>query len=686
MAGGRVDTSSLLSWIFFAATLASGASARAADEITAADARVLYFEKIAPLATDASNRALKAGAGEELRGLRFDAYGRRFELSMDRNVRLTHQLPAKASASSLRLYRGSIENMPGSWVRLAIDGGRMRGMLWDGGELYVVEAAQAMRDATLTPIADDDAGTVIFRLGDVLMESGATSCGTDAKAQKGTAAYAALLGELKGGTAIMQSAGATLRLELSAMGDVQFLQRYRNEQTARDEILLRLNNIDGIFSSQLGVEIQVPTIVLAGPQDDPFSSATNASTLLAELAALRKRSVELNARGLTHLFTGRDLDGTTVGIGYLNSVCHREYGAALTEVSNRGSWIESLIAAHEIGHNFGAVHDGTEECASTPTDTYLMSPSVSGSDRFSQCSLGIMRPRVATASCITDLPPANVSVPADLGTVRHPVSASFDWQVTVSNTGGSSALDVRAELLVPPPVSVDDAFVTGGSCTSGAGMIICQIGNMAGGSTRAVQLVLRSDVVAANSISVRISAQNEAPAGDNVGEGTIVIEPEADLGLTLQAPASIAANESFDAQFTVTNAAAIDAKELEIALTLPAGVSLAEASVQGGSCSAQNNQLICAIASLAAGGTARGSATLRASAGPVTLHAQVSGAYVDPNVANDTADAQVTVTAAPVPVAQSGGSGGGGGSIGALLLLALAALRRLAGGSTARRS
>jgi hypothetical protein len=297
-----------------------------------------------------------------------------------------------------------------------------------------------------------------------------------------------------------------------------------------------------------------------------------------------------------------------------------------------------------------------------------------------------MRPRVAAASCITDLPPANVSIPAALGTVHHPVSTAFDWQVMVSNTGGSSALNVRAELLVPPPVNVDDAFVTGGSCTSGAGMIICQIGNMAGGSTRAVQLVLRSDVVAANSISVRISAQNEAETGDNAGEGTIVIEPEADLGVTLQAPASAGANESFAVQFTVTNAAAIDAQDLEIALPLPTGVSLTEATVQGGSCSVRDNQIICGIASLAAGATAGGSLIARSSAGSLTLQAQVSGAYVDPNAANDTASVQVTVTAAPVPVAQTAGGGGGGGSVGALLLLALAAMRRLATRPNDRRS
>ena len=31
----------------------------------------------------------------------------------------------------------------------------------------------------------------------------------------------------------------------------------------------------------------------------------------------------------------------------------------------------SLIAAHELGHNFGAVHDGEGACASTPNGSHL---------------------------------------------------------------------------------------------------------------------------------------------------------------------------------------------------------------------------------------------------------------------------------------------------------------------------
>src|SRR5690606_40314985 len=151
----------------------------------------------------------------------------------------------------------------------------------------------------------------------------------------------------------------------------------------------------------------------------------------------------LRAYGLTHLFTGRDLDGTTVGIAYMDALCDARYGAGLTEVTTRGTWYESLIAAHEIGHNFGAVHDGEpgKACASTPSGQFLKSANVNGIDTFSECSLSSMQPAIARASCIRPLPPADVALDPDLGTLRHPVGTAFDWELAVRNEGGAGALN-----------------------------------------------------------------------------------------------------------------------------------------------------------------------------------------------------------------------------------------------------
>ena len=103
-----------------------------------------------------------------------------------------------------------------------------------------------------------------------------------------------------------------------------------------------------------------------------------------------------------------------------------------------------------------------------------MAPSVNPSNTtFSQCSLDAIVPRSRNAACITGLTPADLSVAADLGTTRRAVGRAFDLAVTITNIGGSEAVDTSAEIIVPPSVIIDDAFVAGGTCTSGGGVIAC---------------------------------------------------------------------------------------------------------------------------------------------------------------------------------------------------------------------
>jgi hypothetical protein len=653
------------------AAFSFAAFASSAFAAEAGDSEILYFE---PLRLSAPSTTQQKST--QSRELRFDAYGRRFVVSLQTNEKLSPLLQSKTGVAALELYKGQINGVAGSWARIAIADGKPRGMLWDGSELYIIEPVATLSDSLPVNIPVSADTTAIFRLDDVLMKSGATSCGTDADAveiDKGSETYGSLLNELKSAPAIMQAAGASRRLEISALGDMPFMNRYGTEAQARAEILLRLNNVDGIFSHQLGVEIQVPSVDIG----DSLSATTSASSLLDELGAMRKRSPNLYSRGLTHLFTGRNLDGTTVGIAYLDSLCNRQYGSGLTEASNRSSWTESLIAAHEIGHGFGAPHDGeaNKACASAPTGQTLMSPSINGSDDFSDCSLQVMQPRVATASCVTALPAADITVESDFGTLQQSVGRSFDWNLTVSNIGGLTTTNARAEIVLPPVIAVQEAFVIGGSCITGAGTITCQLGEIAGGSATAINLILRSDVVGTNDVAVRVSAGNESQIANNNGTATIAVEAEADLAIGLQAPASVTNGTAFNVSLVANNLSATAVRGISVTLALPAGVTASAASLNGASCTIQSAAITCSVDSLASGTALTGTATLVASTdGSAQLEARIAGGYVDPVAGNDTASAAVSVTASAATTSQSTSSSGGGGSTGWPLLWALLAL------------
>jgi len=660
---------------FGLAVVASSTLAAEAD-----DSQIMYFEPLHLSASPSTQQKPTQQKSTRSRELQFDAYGRRFVVSLQINDKLSPLLQSKTGIAPISLYKGQIDRIAGSWARIAFADGQPRGMLWDGSELYIIEPVAKLRDSLPANIKVSEDTTAIFRLADVLMKSGAASCGTGASdavgINKGSEAYGSLLNELKGTAAIMQAPGASRRLELSALGDMLFVNRYGSEAQARAEILLRLNNVDGIFSQQLGVEITVPTVDIG----DSLSDTTAASSLLDELGNLRKRSPNLYSRGLTHLFTGRNLDGTTVGIAYLDSLCTQRYGAGLTEASNRSSWTESLIAAHEIGHNFGAPHDGEAgaACESTPTGQFLMSPSINGVDDFSECSLSVMRPRVTTSSCITALPAADIAIDPDFGVLKHSVGRNFDWNVTVSNVGGLTTTNARAEIVLPPVITVQEAFVIGGSCISGAGTISCQLGTIAGGSSTTINLILRGDVVGTNDVSLRVSASNETQTGNNNGTAVIEIETEADLAVGLQAPTSASNGSPFNVSFSASNMSGREARAITITLDLPAGVTASNATLSGGTCSVQGAAITCTIDRLASLATANGSASLTATTnGNTGLQARVASGFVDPVAGNDSATASVNVTSASTTNQSTSSGGGGGGSPGWPLLWALLSLAGL---------
>lgn len=510
--------------------LACAASLPNAGQAAAADwgnARILYFE---PFTTTIDPRPALSQKRTDQRLLKFDAYGRRLELALEPNAALA-EAQAAHPASEVRLYRGQLTGIEGSWARIATRGSNVHGLVWDGTDLYVIEPGEAVR-ASLVPPLDRPQTTVLFKLSDTILDAGASLCGTTTATQPTALdAYTALtreLASLKSNPLLKHDISEGLRLEISAIGDAAFRAQYASDAEALDQMLLRLNNIDGIFTSELGVRVQAPTTLIYDANSDPLPATTSASALLTSLGTHRAATPQLRSRGLTHLFTGRDLDGATVGIGYIGEVCSQQFGVAITEVRGRGAWLESLVGAHEIGHNFGAIHDGEGECSAVPQNEFLMSPTVhSDKATFSSCSRARIMQHIATASCVTVLSPADLSIPADLGTVHEQVGRLFEWTMPVTNVGGRTSESGRVEVQIPAGFDIIEAWIGGGTCMSGAGVIDCALGEIAGGVTRTLNVTLRAQVAGTSTIAAQLIASPDANLTNNTGSATFEINMQA---------------------------------------------------------------------------------------------------------------------------------------------------------------
>jgi hypothetical protein len=335
-------------------------------------------------------RTSKAGTAT----LEFTAFGRGFRLQLSNNQRLAQF----AAGSSVQLYKGTLEGVPGSWARISVHDGLPRGMIWDGRELFIVDAAAEA-------VNYGAAGTVMYKLSDAMLERGVSFTGDVVEKSRDPAeAYSAMIGDLRARTQALQAGVATERVEISILGDAAYLARYASESLARDALLTRLNNVDGIFSSQLGMELQVESVNIAGELTAGLSATTDSRALLEELGQLRRQTPALSATGLTHLFTGRQLDGDTAGVAYSLALCSPRFAASLT-MAHTSAALDALITAHEIGHVFGAPHDGAEQCESTPQNQYIMTPRLSTSvTSFSQCSVDQINAVIDSYACVVTLP------------------------------------------------------------------------------------------------------------------------------------------------------------------------------------------------------------------------------------------------------------------------------------------
>jgi hypothetical protein len=383
--------------------ISSGLLTRCAALLLAATAWPAWpaASSLVPQHTEDLRPALTRASKGDTAKLEFRAFSRDFRLQLVPNSRLAHV----SAGSSLQLYAGVIENVPGSWARISVRDGLPRGMVWDGRELYVVDAAP-------DGVNLGSAGTVRYRLADAVLERGVSFMGDSVEAPRDpAAAYDAMVGELRASAKAAQAGVATEGVEISVLGDAAYLAKYDNETQARDAILTRLNNVDGIFTSQVGVELRVESVTIDGNILAGLSSTTDANDLLDDLGRLRQQTPSLAATGLTHLFTGRQLDGDTAGVAYTLALCSQRYSASLA-MAHSSVTLDTLITAHEIGHVFGAPHDGTDQCASTPQNQYIMTPMLSTSvTSFSQCSLDQINKVIDSYACVKALPPVDPVTP-----------------------------------------------------------------------------------------------------------------------------------------------------------------------------------------------------------------------------------------------------------------------------------
>lgn len=273
--------------------------------------RVLYAEPFQAQTTSAPGTQKVGPANVRVR-----AFGRTFELELEDNIRLLRAVSAETRErlGTVQLLKGTIKDVPGSWVRLTSRGGRYSGAFWDGTELYTIASRDTLDAALLTPMPP--AASAIYRLSDTQGGLLQGTCGLDPRERapgNPLAKFKALIDELR--AAADSAFAATPReIEVSMIADFELTSRLGGGTAS--SLLDKANIVDGIFSNQVGVSTIPTDFITFATDTDPFTSL-EPDTLLTQLGTYRNSTPVVRSRGLAHLVTGRELAGSTVGIANL---------------------------------------------------------------------------------------------------------------------------------------------------------------------------------------------------------------------------------------------------------------------------------------------------------------------------------------------------------------------------------
>jgi len=431
--------------------------------------------------------------------------------------------------------------------------------------LYAIEPAADIAAAVVQPLVGaSGSAPVMYRLKDALLPIGPAFCeilnvdGTPYQGTDGLSSTnaAATQGRMTAKTLFnsivsdaVPAAAPGLELTVGVIADYEFYQEYSDDPAGT--IISRMDIVDGIWSSQVGVKISLaPLTVLTSP-NEPFTKTVPAD-LLSQVRSYRSSHSAQKQTGVTHLMTGRDLDGNTVGISYMKSVCDSQYADSLSEGAH-STLMSALIVAHELGHNFNAPHDGEAGACATTPQTYLMAPKVNFSDQFSSCSLEQINASIKTAQCLTPYEAPDVTVELPVTSIGALANSTFTLSFVAHAIGDDASNEVTALAALPANLTVQSAVAAGGTCTidggasaGGGGSVTCSLGKLIPQETRQIDLTVVGTTAGSSTATFSVASPNDYVASNNSAQVSIQISAAAAAPTTSSASADGGGGGSLD--------------------------------------------------------------------------------------------------------------------------------------------
>ncbi len=340
-----------------------------------------------------------------------------WDLNLKRTALLSDHYQSNNPSTTLRVrpYHGSLSGNPNSGVSLTIGSEFLYGYVDDGVSRMLVEplryhVSNAARNLFL-----------LYKREDIIPTTD-RSCGTDTRLQK----HRRIIGQMQR-QAQSSAAGDCWVIELAIASDYQMYTKYNSSITeVEDHNIAVMNDVatdyKGPFEDTITFKI-VEQYVVNCSGCDPWTSSTDAGTLLDDFVDWGEAGGFNCSYDLGQLWTARNFNGGVIGIAYLGAVCSSVKYHALQDIN--GAEDKRVLTSHEIGHNFDASH--------APTSGFIMSPFLNITTNWHQSSknsinsfVNFLEGQGCMDPCLYD--PPSVSFSASHSTVCVGGQVYFDDQ------------------------------------------------------------------------------------------------------------------------------------------------------------------------------------------------------------------------------------------------------------------
>jgi M6 family metalloprotease-like protein/uncharacterized repeat protein (TIGR01451 family) len=264
-----------------------------------------------------------------------------------------------------------------------------------------------------------------------------------------------------------------------------------------------------------------------------------------------------------------------------------------------------------------------------------------------------------TATTSTQVNPPASDITVGLLDAPDPVlvGGTLTYTVSVTNKGPSTASNVTVTNTLPVSAAIHSATPSQGSVFISGNLVIFNFGSLTNGG-RASATISVTPTAAGNitATAVARASQIDPILANNTSSATTVVGPAADLVLTLtDLPDPVVLGSNWVYTITVTNQGPSSANSVVINQTLPAGVSVVNASATTGTPVVAGNAIATAISSLASGaGTVIAVTVNSTNLGTAISSATVTAAEADPNPTDNNASVSTVVATPFVSIVAAG--------------------------------